>query len=381
MAQSQMTSIDDFVENPVILGDKPKEIIIPYTRELKIAELTVQRAVLATKRVLGADRSSGMDKDDDTPVTIGDLAAQALIISALHHAFPEDTFLGEETAKMLRDDDVLAEKVWALVRTTHLDIPENDRLEEDFLATPGSKEEMMDLIDLGMGEGFGKKKEGRIWVMDPIDGTLTFMRGQQYAVCLCLLEDGEQKVAVLGCPNLSLDHLPITENTVSKEGGYLVSANAGCGVTLRRISSGELQPAKRAVSRGVFKPLSQLGNIEALESKSMDHVKNKMVAAKLGISWPGVDIWSQQMKYVAMAVGGHDVMVRIPVNEGHRSALWDHAGGHLLAEEMGIKITDVEGKEIDFGEGRRFYKNRGNVAAPVALHAQVLKAVQEVMES
>lgn len=381
MAQPYRTSIDDFQENPNILGDKPEKVIIPYTKELKIAELTVQRAVLATKRVLGADRSNGMDKDDDTPVTIGDLAAQALIISALHHAFPKDTFLGEETAKMLRDDDVLAEKVWDLVRTTHLDISSDVQVEEEILATPRTKDEMMDLIDFGMGEGFEKKSKGRVWVMDPIDGTLTFMRGQQYAVCLCLLEDGEQKIAVLGCPNLSLDHLPINENTVSKEGGYLVSANVGCGVTLRQISSGDLQPAKRAVSRGVFKSLSQLGNIEALESNSMDHVKNKMVAAKLGMTWPGVDIWSQQMKYVAMAVGGHDVMVRIPVNDGHRTALWDHAGGHLLAEEMGIKITDVDGKDIDFGAGRRFYKNLGNVAAPVALHAQVLKAVQEVMKS
>lgn len=376
-----MKSHAEFEPNPNILGDKKKEIVIPYAKELQIAELTVQRAVLATKRVLGADRSNGMDKDDDTPVTIGDLAAQALIVSALHHAFPEDTFLGEETAKMLRADDGLAEKVWELVRTTHLDIASDVQVEEEILATPTSKEEMMDLIDLGMGEGFGKKKKGRIWVMDPIDGTLTFMRGQQYAVCLCLLEDGKQKVAVLGCPNLSLEQLPITENTVSKEGGYLVSTKVECGVTLRRISSGSLQPAKRAVSRGIFKSLSQLGNIEALESNSMDHVKNKMVAEKLGMSWPGVDIWSQQMKYIAMAVGGHDVMVRIPVNDGHRTALWDHAGGHLLAEEMGIKITDVEGKDIDFGEGRRFYKNLGNVAAPVALHAQVLKTVQEVMNS
>ncbi|QDS72899.1 hypothetical protein FKW77_007742 [Venturia effusa] len=371
----------DFEPDSSILTGKKKEVTIPYTKELKIAELTVQRAVLATKRVLGADRSNGMDKDDDTPVTIGDLAAQALIIGALHHAFPEDTFLGEETAKMLRADDVLAEKVWELVRTTHLDIDAKDQVEDEILATPKSKEEMMDLIDMGMGEGFKTRKKGRVWVMDPIDGTLTFMRGQQYAVCLCLLEDGKQKVAVLGCPNLSLDHLPITEDTVSQEGGYLVSANQGCGVTLRQISSGGLQTAKRAISRDVFKPLAELGNIEALESNSMHHVKNKMVADKLGMAWPGVDIWSQQMKYVAMAVGGHDVMVRIPVSDGHRTALWDHAGGHLLAEEMGIKVTDIEGKDIDFGQGRRFYGNLGNVAAPVAFHAQVLKAVQEVLQS
>lgn len=357
----------------LLSNEERHNIVNPLAKELQIAELTVQRAVLATKRVLGADKEDGMDKDDNTPVTIGDLAAQALIISALHAAFPEDTFLGEETAKMLRDDEALAEKVWKLVESTHLDIDVEEKTE--VLATPKSKEEMMDIIDLGRGLGGNK---GRVWVMDPIDGTLTFMRGQQYAVCLCLLVDGEQKVAVLGCPNLSLDDLPITENTISKDGGYLVSAIAGNGVTLRRITSGGLEPARRAVSRGVYKPLNQLGNIEALESKSMDHVKNKLVADKLGLSWPGVDIWSQQMKYVAMAVGGHDVMVRIPVNNTHRTALWDHAGGHLLAEEMGIKITDLDGKEIDFGAGRRFQGNFGNVAAPVAFHAQVLKAVQEI---
>jgi 3'(2'), 5'-bisphosphate nucleotidase len=341
-----------------------------YEKELKIAELTVQRAALATKRVLGADKD-GMDKEDDTPVTIGDLAAQALIISALHAAFPDDAFLGEESAKMLREDGKLAEKVWKLVSSTHLD----DQEARELLATPKSQEEMMDVIDLGRGEG-GRK--GRIWVMDPIDGTLTFMRGQQYAICLCMMEDGEQKVAVLGCPNMSLQSLPISENTISKDGGYLVSAIKGNGVTLRQISAGGLQPVTRAKPRKVLNDLSKLGNIEVLESNSMDHVKNRLVAENLGLSWPGVDIWSQQMKYVAMAVGGHDVMVRIPVKEGHRTALWDHAGGHLLAEEMGIKITDADGIEIDFGTGRLFYNNFGNIAAPAALHAEILKAAQEV---
>jgi 3'(2'), 5'-bisphosphate nucleotidase len=352
---------------------KKKEVVIMYEKELKIAELTVQRAVLATKRVLDTDKD-GMDKEDDTPVTIGDLAAQALIISALHSAFPNDTFLGEETAKMLREDEKLLQKVWELVSSTHLD----DKETKELLATPKSREEMMDVIDLGRGEGGGK---GRIWVLDPIDGTLTFMRGQQYAVCLCLLEDAVQRVAVLGCPNMSLQSLPINENTVSEDGGYLVSSIKGCGVTTRRITSGGLQTATKIRSRGTFKALSKLGNIEALESKSMDHLKNHLVATKLGLAWPGVDIWSQQMKYVAMAVGGHDVMVRIPVKAGHRTALWDHAGGHLLAEEMGIKITNLDGKEIDFGTGRRFYNNFGNVAAPIAFHAEVLKVVQEVRKA
>jgi 3'(2'), 5'-bisphosphate nucleotidase len=342
-----------------------------YEKELKIAELTVQRASLVTKKVSDKDRN-GMNKEDDTQVTIGDLAAQALIISALHAAFPGDTFLGEETAKMLREDQNLADRVWNLVSSTQLE----DAEATDVLATPKSLKEMMDIIDLGRGQG-GRK--GRVWVLDPIDGTLTFMRGEQYAVCLCLLEEGVQKVAVLGCPNMSLDSLPISETTISSNGGYLVSAVKGKGLTLRSLSSAGLQPAKPIKPREGPSDTSKLRHIEALLSKSMDHDKTRLVAEQLGISWPGVDIWSQQMKYIAMAVGGHDLMIRIPKNEAyHRTAVWDHAGGHLLAEEAGIKVTDIDGKDIDFGAGRRCFNNIGNIAAPAAVHAQVLKVVQEV---
>ena len=42
---------------------------------------------------------------------------------------------------------------------------------------------------------------GRFWVLDPVDGTLGFVRGDQYAVALALIEDGEVKLGVLGCPN------------------------------------------------------------------------------------------------------------------------------------------------------------------------------------
>ncbi|KAH7835102.1 hypothetical protein Vadar_022897 [Vaccinium darrowii] len=42
---------------------------------------------------------------------------------------------------------------------------------------------------------------GRFWVLDPIDGTLGFVRGDQYAVALALIEDGEVVLGVLGCPN------------------------------------------------------------------------------------------------------------------------------------------------------------------------------------
>lgn len=42
---------------------------------------------------------------------------------------------------------------------------------------------------------------GRYWVLDPVDGTLGFVRGDQYAVALALIEDGKVVLGVLGCPN------------------------------------------------------------------------------------------------------------------------------------------------------------------------------------
>ena len=46
--------------------------------------------------------------------------------------------------------------------------------------------------------------KGRHWVLDPVDGTLGFVRGDQYAVALALIEDGKVLLGVLGCPNYSV---------------------------------------------------------------------------------------------------------------------------------------------------------------------------------
>lgn len=32
---------------------------------------------------------------------------------------------------------------------------------------------------------------------------------------------------------------------------------------------------------------------------------------------------------------------------------WDHAGGVLIFEEAGGKVTDLDGKAIDFSKGRK----------------------------
>jgi len=86
---------------------------------------------------------------------------------------------------------------------------------------------------------------------------------------------------------------------------------------------------------------------------SSDYELHGQVAAQLGAPWPArVDLWSAQMRYVAIAVGGCNVLIKVPRKEKYRSNIWDHAGGMLLVEEIGCRVT-TEGNPVDCGLGRR----------------------------
>lgn len=347
-----------------------------YSKERLVAELSVQRASILTKRVLSMVNKGLLSKTDSTPVTIADFAAQALLISAIHQAFPTDRFVGEEHSDVLRRDEVLKQNVWELVYTTHLEDAQN----ETVLASPKSVEEMLDIIDLG-GRGTGGR-EGRVWVLDPVDGTATFLRGEQYAVALALVEDGEEKVGVLGCPNLSLDTGRVSEAGTDKEGlGFMLSAVNGEGAVIRPIGKGPLLPAEQIErSKDDAMMLKDLHFVDCTTSTSLSINQHRQIAEELGASWHGTDLWSSQMRYVALTVGGGDVMLRVPTKRDKRSYVWDHAGGHLIFREAGGKITDLDGKEIEFGAGRRMENNFGMVAANKAVHARILETVGKFMK-
>ena len=63
------------------------------------------------------------------------------------------------------------------------------------------------------------------WTLDPIDGTLGFLRDEQYAVCLARL-DSSKKVtfAVMNCPNLS----KIDPKSSSNTNIFTATKNGGC---------------------------------------------------------------------------------------------------------------------------------------------------------
>jgi len=349
-----------------------------YDKELNVALLAVQRATQLTKSVFHQNAKGTLNKSDASPVTIGDFGAQALIISALQHNFPNDEIVAEEEAKDLRANAQLKELVWGLVQEAKLS---DSSAEQTLGGGLKSADAMLDIIDKGDSKGGSK---GRIWAIDPIDGTKGFLRGGQYAVCLGLMVDGDVKVGVLGCPNLPVsDSEPLKEgigtDASDEEGkfGVLFSAVQGHGAQSRPLGKGGLQEGKEIS----MKPISNISDATFCESVEAGHSSQgdaAAIASKLGITKPSVRMDSQA-KYGSIARGAGDLYLRLPVRKDYVEKIWDHAAGDLIVREAGGQVTDVEGKRLDFTQGRTLKNNKGVIAAPKDVHGKVIEVVKEVL--
>jgi 3'(2'), 5'-bisphosphate nucleotidase len=348
-----------------------------YTRELEVAQLAVQRASILTKKVFHEKAKGTISKDDASPVTIGDFGAQALIIHAIKKNFPDDEVVGEEEASTLRENSKLAEQIWALVDGTRL----SDESAEKILGGPiESKGAMLDAIDAGNSAGGNK---GRIWALDPIDGTKGFLRGGQYAVCLALMVDGDVKVGVLGCPNLPLDNSALltaesgVDQTDTEGKGVLFAAVEGHGATSSPLGTAGLEKSQPIHMRPAI-DLTQATFCESVEAGHSSHGDQHEIATKLGITKASVRMDSQA-KYGSIARGAGDIYLRLPVRADYQEKIWDHAAGDLIVREAGGQVTDTLGRRLDFSKGRTLAENKGVVAAPKAVHGKVLEAVKEVL--
>lgn len=348
---------------------------LSYEHELSVAELAVQRAIVATKDVLDSVDKGTLSKDDGSPVSLADFAGQALLIAAIHHAFPADHIVGEEAADALRNDAKLMDKVWSIFSAIQLE----DQDSNTPLSPPASPSDMLDLLDLGGSSH--SIATGRVWMVDPIDGTKRFIEGGQYTVIAALLVDGEEKVAVIGCPHVTLEHNRISESDVDRHGaGYLVSAVKGRGAKMRPLSKGVLSPLERVVEpRKNITDLGALVFVENVETMTPVFEDCNRIAERLGATWPPVYIFSTQLKYVACALGICDVYMRAPRATAKAANVWDHAGGIMIFEEAGGKVTDLMGNKIVLSVGRRLSENFGIIAAPASVHSKVVEAAKEVL--
>lgn len=331
-------------------------------KELSIAQSTVLKAARLTKKVLSTVKE--VSKADSSPVTIADFAAQALIISILHAEFPHDKFVGEEDSATLRKDEDLRNKVYELYSAA---------LED---ASSSSVDEMLDFIDMG-GRGRGGT-EGRFWAMDPVDGTATFLTGEQYAVSLALLDGGKEVLGTVVYPNIKLVRGRIVESSVDVHGlGVMLSAVKGQGAQITWLPTFQGPYESRPLDKLPKSNMDNLHIVDCDKNRPSHRVVMKQVCERLGTAFPGTDVWSSHIRYASLIIGGGDFLARIPSGRESWSCVWDHAGAQLIYREVGGKITDLDGREVDFSRGRYLSGNRGLVLAREGIHGEILAVVRD----
>ncbi len=284
-----------------------------------------------------------LTKGDDSPVTVADFAAQAVVAAVLTERLGALDLVGEEAAADLADDAqaTLRDGVVGLV---------NAQLGRDASAST-----VLDWIGIGGADG----TTDAYWTLDPIDGTKGFLRGDQYAIALALIERGEVVLGVLGCPNLP--------NPDGSRGAVFAADADGC-----RAYAGADEPVDVRVARP--DDLADVRFCESVESGHSDHGQSARIAERLGITAEPYRIDSQ-CKYAAVARGDASIYLRLPTRADYREKIWDHAAGKFVVERAGGVVTDVTGAPLDFGHGRRFERNRGVIATDGRFHDEVVAAV------
>jgi 3'(2'), 5'-bisphosphate nucleotidase len=289
-------------------------------------------------------------KRDRSPVTIADYGSQAIICKIIREEFPGDTIVAEEDSKELR-------------RPNHSKILEQvTHYARSYFPTASSKE-VCSWIDLS-----SNSVSDRFWALDPIDGTKGFLRGDQYAIALALIEDGMVALGVLACPNLYMDI-----RQPSGERGVLFIALKGKGSA--QLDSHGLN--KQIISVSKVKNPSEAIITESVEPDHADHLTHQRLAQKLNILKPPLRMDSQA-KYGILARGEVTLYLRVPSpsEPGYKENIWDHAAGSIIAEEAGGKVTDILGRPLDFSCGIKMVKNHGILVSNGMLHDLVLKALE-----
>jgi myo-inositol-1(or 4)-monophosphatase len=173
---------------------------------------------------------------------------------------------------------------------------------------------------------------GRVWVVDPLDGTREFVRGlPEYSVAVALVESGE--------PVLAAVHNPAT--------GDLLAARRGGGA----FRNG--QPVRVAEGRGLLASRSESSHGEF---------------APLAEEWDLRPLGSIQLKLALVAAGEAALTLsRGPKHE------WDVCAGALLVAEAGGVTSDIGGAPLRYNQPRP--KVRGILAGAPAAHARALEQV------
>jgi len=208
------------------------------------------------------------DSTTDETVTEADRASQRLIIAGLRKRFPDDGVIGEETE---------------------------------------------------LGDGITNEKArsgGRVWVIDPIDGTNNFVAGLgAFAVSIGLLDEGKPLLGVV--------------YDVARDQMYAAAVGHGAYLGNQQVSAPTSDVAEGSILMMTCNITDAHGRIPRWPVRWLSQN-----------SWKLRMLGSAALEAVAVAAGVAHGAVTI------NSKLWDIAGAAAILQEAGAVLTDHRGKNI-----------------------------------
>lgn len=322
----------------------------PYRVEVEFALRAVRAAADLCRRIQADMVSTVMSKMDRSPVTVADFTSQAVVSRMLQDTFPGDPLVAEEDSSILKVADQ-HHTLSSITTYASRVLPE------------ASIESVCDWIDYGAGQ-----PANRFWVLDPLDGTKGFLRGDQYVVALALVEEGRVVLGMLGCPNLNQNMQPEVGGS-----GSAVVAVRDQGAWSAGMEGGpftKLHVSDRSDPR----------NARVLRSFAAEHTdveKFDQLTTALGTHTPPI-LMDSAAKYAVLSAGGGDLLFRLisPQRPDYEEKIWDQATGSILIEEAGGRVSDLTGQDLDFSCGRTLAENIGVLASNGLLHGAALKALR-----
>jgi histidinol phosphatase-like enzyme (inositol monophosphatase family) len=242
---------------------------------LAVAIEATRLAAADTLRWFGAASLVVDRKADDSPVTQADRAAEAILRRELLGAFPDDAFLGEETG-----------------------------------GSPGTS--------------------GYEWVVDPIDGTKSFVRGVPlYATLVGCRQAGRGVLGVIAIP--ALDEVAYA----ARGGGAWHVRGSAAPVAARVSARGTL--AESLVCSSDFTSFDRWSGGKAAGSAARSRIEEAC-----GL----VRTWGDGYGYLLVATGRADLMIDPLLNP------WDAAAVDVVVTEAGGRFSDWHGRDsIESGDG------------------------------
>lgn len=201
-------------------------------------------------------------------------------------------------------------------------VTEVDLLCEEFLVSAIRERFPGDAI-LSEERGGEVSREGRTWLLDPLDGTANYARGLPlFCCCVSVLEacpSGHRVAhAAVSVPALG------TLYRASARGGAWVDSDAGGTTRLRVGGAAWLEDA--------------FAGADSRFGVSGDGGRRRPLGRLFGSCWQVRAIGSAGVRGAWVAAGHLDV------SAGETNSAWDYAPTALLVTEAGGKATDLSGK-------------------------------------